>query len=81
MKTKDKFPIKGWQWIFYIFGWITGVFNLIFWGIFIQVYANKDKKTFKTRLHKAVLYWGIGWSMFLLIFLLLLFFRVYQGSN
>lgn len=57
------FPIKGWMWVFYIWGWFTGALNLLFWIWQYVAYRNNDKSsTFirnNPKFHKRVYYWGI----------------------
>lgn len=67
----QNFPIKNWQWFFYIIGWISGIFNLLFWFVMFILFAINDKNAsfFNNNLHKRVYYWGILNSI--LIFFLL----------
>lgn len=54
--------IRGWQWIFYVIGWITGVFQPLFWIIIGLSYLIMDRpkeiKFLNKKLHERVFYWG-----------------------
>lgn len=75
-KKRKSFP-EGFEWIFYIVGWVAGVFNLVFW-ILLLVFGllSKDKHRFiDDDLHRIVYYWGIFVvivSLFLLMIMILL---------
>jgi hypothetical protein len=74
----QNFPIKGLQWIFYILGWVTGAFNLVFWFVVFILFAISDKNLpfFNNNLHKRVYYWGILNSIILFLLLPLAMFLV-----
>lgn len=60
--SKEKEPvIKGWKWIFYIIGWLTGVLSPLFWMIMIALHLTKNygEPFFNKDFHKRVFYWGI----------------------
>jgi len=69
----DEFPIKGWKWIFYIIGWITGALNLLFWLIMILAYLiyNPKDPLFNNAFHRRVYIWGLVVSILFGIFLVL----------
>lgn len=48
------------EWIFYIFGWLTGIMNITFWAIMGILYLIIDKKGnfFNNKFHRRVLIWG-----------------------
>lgn len=71
---KGSFPIRGWRWIFYIIGWITGALNLGFWVIMILLYLVYDqgKPFFGSHFHRRVFMWGVVMSIILLLMALFL---------
>ncbi|MBD3318845.1 hypothetical protein GF342_02960 [Candidatus Woesearchaeota archaeon] len=72
---KKEFPIKGFTWVWYIFGWITGAGNALFWLIMALLYMNKkEKKFFNNNFHKRVAIWGMIMAIasVALLFLILL---------
>ena len=76
MKKSNKFPIKGWKWIFYIFGWLNGALNLGFWIIMYLTYMVQDwgDPFFNNRFHKRVVIWGYITSV---AWLLMIIFLIY----
>jgi len=72
----DSFPIKGWQWIFYIFGLVTGILSILFWLLMVILYFSIDKSGpfFNAKFHKRVFWWGVVMSVFVFIILLLIGF-------
>lgn len=60
MVAKD-FPIrKGWQWFFYVLGWIGGALNLVFWIVQLIAYAiQQPRRFFGPMFHRIVMYWGM----------------------
>ncbi len=61
--------IKGWKWIFYIFGWFFGATNIIFWLFQYGMYLGTENGDyfFSNNFHKRVFYWGIGISIFFVL--------------
>ncbi|HVY01660.1 MAG TPA: hypothetical protein VHA12_02770 [Candidatus Nanoarchaeia archaeon] len=52
--------MQGWRLIFYILGWATGVFSLLFWAIqIVCFFAFKEKKFFSGRFHMIVFWYGL----------------------
>jgi hypothetical protein len=61
MAKKEKFPIKGGQWVPYIFGWLW-VTSWLWWVIMLIIYGvKKDKKFFGPQFHRRVMV--SGWIM------------------
>lgn len=78
------FPIKGFQWIFYIFGWIVGAGNLLFWAIMVILhFANNDKSFFGPQFHRRVYIWGIIMlilSVFMFFFMLVIMLAIFGST-
>jgi hypothetical protein len=56
----SEFPIKGWKWIFYIYGWMSGATNLLFWAIMLILFlVNKEKEFISNKFHQRVYVWGL----------------------
>jgi len=80
------FPIKGWKWPFYIFGWINltiTISSLIIFGLnwlFLYIsyqHNNKELSFIKNNpnFHKRVFYLGCVWViLYVIIFSALLIF-------
>ena len=71
-------PIHGLEWIFYVWGWITGALNAIFWVYQVVLYLakNNGQYFFGDPFHRRVFYWGIFTAVvfgFVLLILLLVF--------
>ena len=71
----NSFPIKGWKMIFYAFGWLTGVLNLLFWLLMAIFYFAKDKDEgkpfFNPDFHKRVFWWGVVIAVLIVVLILL----------
>jgi hypothetical protein len=84
MVRSTTLPIQGTkEWIFYIFGWITGITSLLFWVIMLLLYAIVDKggPFFNNAFHRRVLIWGyVMGIIYAVLLLLVLFLFVVLGS-
>jgi hypothetical protein len=70
-KKGSDFPIYGfWRWFFYVFGWITNVFNIFFWFVELIVYLISDDKNKYKNFHKVVMIFGVLAFISIIIFLL-----------
>jgi hypothetical protein len=60
-KLRSGFPIKGWEWPFFIWGWVTGLFSPLFWIIMVTLYLINDRweHPINSKLHRRVLWWGV----------------------
>ena len=78
MVRKD-FPIKGWKWIFYVIGWITGALNVLFWLIMYMAHLTReeDTKFINNNFHKRVYYWGIAMTIINFIYAIIKTFILY----
>lgn len=73
------FPVKAvlnfelnftwYQWIFYVFGWLIGFFNLLFWLIMIITHNGYDfgDRFFSKGFHRRVYKWGFYVTIILVI--------------
>lgn len=58
---RTQWPIQGFMYVPYIFGWITGIGNLIFWLVHIILYFshNKGEFFFNNDFHFRTYVWGV----------------------
>ena len=70
----DDQPLKWWQWIFYIIGWITGITNLVFWIIMYGLHEanNHGEPFFNKDFHQRVYQWGWAITILLVIVIILI---------
>lgn len=69
---KTKTNLKYWQLIFYIIGWVVGLFNVFFWLMIAGIYLYDIKgKLFSKRTHKGIYIFGIIAVCFIAMWLLL----------
>ena len=80
--VKNKVNFKWWQWIIFSFGWILGIFNIIFWAIMLALHyaKNYNQKFFNKDFHKRVYLWGIVMIIVLAIIFNVIFLT-YQRPN
>ncbi|MBT4174860.1 hypothetical protein HOE07_04240 [archaeon] len=80
---KNKFPVKGWRWIFYIIGLITGIGSPLFWFILLLLHfgdayeENSEKRFFGNKFHERTVWWGVGVMVFIILMFLRILFEVY----
>ncbi len=73
-KKYEKFPITGWKWIFYFFGWITGIWSPLFWLIMVFLHYSKEEgKFFNIKFHRRVYIWGIAMAILLILISIIAF--------
>lgn len=68
-KKNNNFSIEGWQWIFYVLGWIFGFANPFFWLILYLIHLAKDSGApfINKHFHKRVYIWGITVSALIIL--------------
>ena len=66
---------KRWQWAFYVFGWLSGVANILFWLIMLALHTvhNYGEPFFNKQFHRRVYVWGIVAAIILALALTLVF--------
>ena len=75
---RTTFPIKGYEWIFYVFGWLTGAGNVLFWLFQIIAFLMREERSFiGPQFHRRVFYWGIAMSLLVLLGLVFMMFMIF----
>jgi len=75
-RIEKNFPVRGWKWVFYIFGWLSSI-ALIFWIIqySAHTYKNYGERFFTMNFHRRTYLIGL-WSAIIIaatIFAILIF--------